>query len=169
MHHCMHWSGEVVTVTSLAADCGGDSPSVFGGCNRAVAVTIFPFHWTYVHLMYWWPDIFCICIILRWINHVWVWVWVWVPCTHTTSDHYHKSVTNHRHIPRATKNSESDTITQNDDKLIMESYRPAPLLSSISKVFEKVAYNQLYAYFTTDKLFLRRAIRIFINKFHRVS
>ena len=22
--------------------------------------------------------IFCICIILRWINHVWVWVWVWV-------------------------------------------------------------------------------------------
>ena len=26
----------------------------------------------YVHLMYWWPDIFCICIILRWINHAWV-------------------------------------------------------------------------------------------------
>ena len=37
--------------------------NVFGRCNRAVAVTIFPFHWTYVHLMYWWPDIFCICII----------------------------------------------------------------------------------------------------------
>ena len=33
--------------------------------------------------MYWWPDIFCICIILRWINHAWVlspesWVlWAW--------------------------------------------------------------------------------------------
>ena len=38
--------------------------------------------------------------------------WILVPCTHTTSDHYHKSVTNYRHIPRTTKNSESDTITQ---------------------------------------------------------
>ena len=43
MHHFMHWSGEVVTVTSLSIAAEID-PSVFGRCNRAVAVTIFPFH-----------------------------------------------------------------------------------------------------------------------------
>ena len=35
----------------------------------------------------------------------------------------------------------------------MDNYRPVSLLSSISKLFEKVAYNQLYSYFTTNKLF----------------
>ena len=54
----------------------GKHIGVAGRCNRAVAVTTFPFHWAYVHLMYWWPDMVCICITLCWINHVWVWVWV---------------------------------------------------------------------------------------------
>ena len=34
----------------------------------------------------------------------------------------------------------------------MHNYRPIPLLPVISKVFEKVAYNQLYTYFTYQNL-----------------
>ena len=35
----------------------------------------------------------------------------------------------------------------------MDNYRPVSLLTSISKVFEKVVYNQLYKYFKDNKLF----------------
>ena len=39
------------------------------------------------------------------------------------------------------------------DTQIMDNYRPVSLLSSISKLFEKVAYNQLYSYFKTERHF----------------
>ena len=39
-----------------------------------------------------------------------------------------------------------------DDK-ILSNYRPISLLSSISKVFEKVIYNQIYCHFDTHNLF----------------
>ena len=36
-------------------------------------------------LIYRWSDMFCICITLCWINHVWVWVWVWVWVRHKSN------------------------------------------------------------------------------------
>ena len=35
----------------------------------------------------------------------------------------------------------------------MDNYRPVSLLPSISKVFEKVAFDQLYRYFQDNNLF----------------
>ena len=39
------------------------------------------------------------------------------------------------------------------DNLVMDNYRPVSLLTSISKVFEKVAHKQLSKYFETNRLF----------------
>ena len=39
-----------------------------------------------------------------------------------------------------------------DDKAKTENYPPISPLSSISKIFEKIVYNQLYRYFTQNKL-----------------
>ena len=44
-------------------------------------------------------------------------------------------------------------LFKKDDKVKIDNYRPISLLSSISKIFEKVVYNQLYRYFTQNKLF----------------
>ena len=38
---------------------------------------------------------------------------------------------------------------------LVDNYRPVSLLSAISKVFEKTAYNQLYSYFKINKLFYK--------------
>ena len=40
-----------------------------------------------------------------------------------------------------------------DNVKLIENYRPISILSSISKIFEKVAFNQLYTYFTENNLF----------------
>ena len=42
------------------------------------------------------------------------------------------------------------------DKAITDNYRPISLLSSISKLLKKVVCNQLYRYFTQNKLFCDR-------------
>ena len=44
-------------------------------------------------------------------------------------------------------------LYKKDDKLIMDNYRPISLLSSISKVFEKVVFLQLSSYFIENNLF----------------
>ena len=36
--------------------------------------------------------------------------------------------------------------------MVMHNYHPISLLPAISKVFEKVVYNQLYAHFTSNNL-----------------
>ena len=43
-----------------------------------------------------------------------------------------------------------------DDKTKTDNYRPISLLSSISKLFEKVVHNQMFEYFTKNKLFYNR-------------
>ena len=40
------------------------------------------------------------------------------------------------------------------DKFLFDNYRPISLLPCISKIFEKVVYNQLYEYFDQNKLFI---------------
>ena len=39
-----------------------------------------------------------------------------------------------------------------DDKIV-DNYRPLSLLPSISKLFEKIVFNQLFEYFTRNNLF----------------
>ena len=44
-------------------------------------------------------------------------------------------------------------IYKKGDKQLLENYRPVSVLPSISKVFEKVIYNQLFNHFSKNKLF----------------
>ena len=44
-------------------------------------------------------------------------------------------------------------LFKKDDEHILDNYRPISLLTSISKVFEKIAFKQLYNYFHSNKLF----------------
>ena len=43
-------------------------------------------------------------------------------------------------------------LYKKDDNKLFGNYRPISLLSSISKIFERVAFNQLYDYFTSNGL-----------------
>ena len=56
-------------------------PLCFGRRNGVFAVTAFRFSYYMlfsIALIYQWSDMFCICITLCSINHVWVWDWVWL-------------------------------------------------------------------------------------------
>ena len=44
-------------------------------------------------------------------------------------------------------------LFKKDDKLNMGNYRLISILPAISKIFERVIYNQLYEYFSSNKLF----------------
>ena len=44
-------------------------------------------------------------------------------------------------------------LFKKDDRLNMNNYRPISILPAISKIFERVVYNQLYEYFSSNKLF----------------
>ena len=46
-------------------------------------------------------------------------------------------------------------LFKKDDKLHKKNYRPVAILSPLSKVLERVYYNQLYSYFNNNKLFNR--------------
>ena len=56
-------------------------------------------------------------------------------------------------FPEKLKIAKVIPLFKKDDKAKTDNYRPISLLSSISKIFEKVVYNQLYRYFTQNKLF----------------
>ena len=55
--------------------------------------------------------------------------------------------------PDKLKTAKVIPLFKKDDKAKTDNYHPISLLSSISKIFEKVVYNQLYRYFTQSKLF----------------
>ena len=44
-------------------------------------------------------------------------------------------------------------IYKKDDETIFSNYRPISILPAISKIIEKVVYNQIYYFFTQHKLF----------------
>ena len=56
-------------------------------------------------------------------------------------------------FPQKLKIAKVLPLFKKGDDSIMGNYRPISLLSSISKWFEKVVFNQIYDYFTKNKLF----------------
>ena len=43
-------------------------------------------------------------------------------------------------------------LYKEDDKKLLNNYRPISLLPVISKIFERIIYNQLYSYFETNNI-----------------
>ena len=58
-------------------------------------------------------------------------------------------------FPDLLKTAKVIPLFKKEDAEIVDNYRPVSLLCAISKVFEKVAYNQIYDYFNDNKLFLK--------------
>jgi hypothetical protein len=54
-------------------------------------------------------------------------------------------------------------LYKKEDPLLVDNYRPISLLPSISKVFEKAVYNQLYKYFTDNGLFYKKQFGFRLN------
>ena len=55
-------------------------------------------------------------------------------------------------FPHRLKIAKVIPLFQKNDPYIFDNYRPISLLSSISKTFEKVVFNQVYEYFTNNDL-----------------
>ena len=58
-------------------------------------------------------------------------------------------------FPKKLKIAKVIPLYKKRDRLIMGNYRPISLLPAISKLFEKVVYQQLYHYFTANNLFYK--------------
>jgi hypothetical protein len=56
-------------------------------------------------------------------------------------------------FPEALKIAKILPLYKKENKSLFDNYRPISLLPCVSKVFERVAYNQLYNYFDTNRLF----------------
>ena len=55
-------------------------------------------------------------------------------------------------FPDSTKFAKVVTIFKQGSRFVCNNYRPIPVLSSISKIFEKCIFNQLMFYFTNNKM-----------------
>ena len=55
-------------------------------------------------------------------------------------------------FPKLLKIAKISPIFKKGDDTLLSNYRPVSVLPSVSKVFEKVIYNQIYEYFTDKKL-----------------
>ena len=55
-------------------------------------------------------------------------------------------------FPDSLKIAKITPIFKKENPHLTDNYRPISLLPSISKVFEKIVYNQIYEYFTENKL-----------------
>ena len=53
------------------------------------------------------------------------------------------------------RKKEKKTLFKKGDKSLFMNYRRISLLQAISKVFEKVIFKQLYAYFTENDIFFK--------------
>ena len=58
-------------------------------------------------------------------------------------------------FPNKLKIAKVIPLYKKQDPQIVDNYRPVSLLTSISKIFEKVAHKQLSEYFTSNKLFYK--------------
>ena len=58
-----------------------------------------------------------------------------------------------RKFPSSWKLSKVIPLNKKESKLMSKNYRPVALLSPFSKILEKVAYEQLYQYFSDNKIF----------------
>ena len=58
-------------------------------------------------------------------------------------------------FPNQLKIAKVIPLFKKDDCLIMDNYRPVSLLTSISKIFEKVVHIQLSKYFKENNLFYK--------------
>ena len=67
-------------------------------------------------------------------------------------EHYNQPITVYRYISRETKIAKVIPLYKKDDNKSFGNYRPTSLLFSISKIFERVAFNQLYDYSTSNGL-----------------
>ena len=56
-------------------------------------------------------------------------------------------------FPQKSKIAKVSPLYKNSDATIIENYRPISLLTVISKIFEKVIFQQINKYFTENKLF----------------
>jgi hypothetical protein len=56
-------------------------------------------------------------------------------------------------FPHSLKLAKVLPIFKKGDKSLLDNYRPISLLSSLSKIFEKVVHKQIYNYFESNKLF----------------
>ena len=55
------------------------------------------------------------------------------------------------------------------DRHIIDNYRPISLLPSLSKVFEKIVFKQLYDYFIRNNLLYNSQYGFLKGRFHRTS
>ena len=58
----------------------------------------------------------------------------------------------HAVFPKVLKVAKVTPLHKKDDEQIFSNYRPISILPSVSKVFERVMYNQIYSFFTKNKL-----------------
>ena len=56
------------------------------------------------------------------------------------------------YFQRRLKNLKSFHSIKKGDSPLLSNYRPISLLSTISKIFERIIYNQLYQYFNDNEL-----------------
>ena len=58
-------------------------------------------------------------------------------------------------FPKLLKIAKISPIFKKGDNTLLSNYRPVSVLPSVSKVFEKVIYNQIYEYFMNKKLLFK--------------
>ena len=72
-------------------------------------------------------------------------------------------------FPDKLKIAKVGPIYKSDDENIFNNYRPISILPALSKVFEKIVFNQTYAYFDDHNLFFGNQYGFRKKTLHRAS